>query len=390
MSEVLIVPKESPYYWVDCCCDWNNSSDSEDDPETECNSDSEDDPEAESKKILQEIETISIKLKESEFYTELNKQINSVEFQSQFTCVRSSNDLKKVPMVIYGLGSLLKSTESRHQLAFALLLQKEMSDWISDGIEVYDPKLSRADMMVLEQLGCTVLSVNEDCKRRVERPTLFFMPYVPSHLESNLLEANWSPSNINHVILLTNRMSEDLEYYQLGLEQGSGLERPLKVDLEEGDSFDDRISLTQRMEYVEAIQKCIQEIKFHGNFSDIYLNDLKDVTDNFWLLDQFFKLPDMERMQYQEAIAKYTEEIEIPSLGDPYDNILYDFCFHFFNVAPEIDMQTLLQGEEELQLKFTRQFDKLPKLEQGEIVDLFEASIIEELRNQMAEVESAL
>ncbi|XVF46718.1 hypothetical protein PTKIN_Ptkin03bG0050600 [Pterospermum kingtungense] len=244
--------------------------------------------------------------------------------------------------------------------------------------------------MVLKELGCTVLSVNEDCKRRVERPTLFFMPYVPSHLESNLLEANWSPSNINHVILFTNRMSEDLEYYQFRLEHGSGFERPLKVDPEKGKSFDDYISLTERIECVEAIQKCIQEIKIHGNFSDIYLNDLKDVTDNFWLLDQFFKLPYMEKMQYQEAIAKYTEEIGIPSFGNPYDNILYDFCFHFFNVAPEIDMRTLLQGEEELPLKFTRQFDKFPKLEQGEIVDLFEASTIEELRSQMTEVESAL
>ncbi|XVF46714.1 hypothetical protein PTKIN_Ptkin03bG0050200 [Pterospermum kingtungense] len=288
-SEVLLVPQESPYFWGQCCGDWDSSSDSEDDAE------------AKSKNILQEMETISIKLKESEFYSELNKQINSVDFQSQLTRVRSGHDLDKVPMVIYGLGSVSKSNQSRHQLAFALSLQRDLSDWISDRIEVYDPKLSKADMTVLEELGCTVLSVNEEGKRRVERPTLFFMPHAPTYLEGNLLEANWSPSNINHVILLTNKMTEELEYYQLR-QEGLGLQRPLKVDLEEGESFDDYVTLTERREYVEAIQKC----------------------------------------------------------------------------------------EEELQLRFTRQFDKLPKLEQGEIVDLFEASIIEELRSEIAEAESAL
>ncbi|WRX28987.1 SRR1-like domain - like 4 [Theobroma cacao] len=255
-------------------------------------------------------------------------------------------------MVIYALGSLEEGNSSKYQLAVALLLQQDFFNWITS-IEVFDPVLSPTDIIVLEKLGCTVLTVNEDCKRRVERPTLFFMPYVSTDLTGNLLEANWSPPNINQVILLTNKLSKSLEHYQ--------------VPLREGERYADRISFVVRMEYLEAIQKCIQEIKINGNFVDNFLDDLIDVTDNALVRFNFANLPFTTQMQYLEAIQKYTEEIGIRSLGEPKDNLLYNFAFHFFNVPPEIDMQTLLQvvvpridqigfshdvGDEEIQLKF--------------------------------------
>ncbi|XVF18345.1 hypothetical protein REPUB_Repub11eG0013700 [Reevesia pubescens] len=183
-------------------------------------SDSDYDAKAESKKILEEMETISRELvEESEFYSELHKHIKSEEFQSQLTRVLSSHS-HDVPMVIYAL------------------------DKLKNG-----------------------------------------------------------------------------QHYS-----------------------DSMISFVRRMEYLEAIQKCIQEIKIHGNFSDILLDDLKDVTDESCLIDQFYELPFMNLMQYLEDIQKYTEEIDIPSLGEPTENILDNFSFHFFNVAPEIDMETMIQG----------------------------------------------
>ncbi|EOY13674.1 Sensitivity to red light reduced 1 [Theobroma cacao] len=293
-------------------------------------------------------------------------------------------------MVIYALGSLEEGKSSKYQLAIALLLQQDFFNWITS-IEVFDPVLSPTDIIVLEKLGCTVLTVNEDCERRVERPTLFFMPYVPKNLIGNLLEANWSPSNIHQVILLTNKMSTSLEHYQ--------------DLLQEGERYSDRISFKERMEYLEAIQKCIQEIKINGNFVDIFLDDLEDVTDNALVHLNFAYLPIMTQMQYLEAIQKYTEEIGIRSLGESKDNLLYNFAFHFFNVAPEIDMQTLLQvvvpridqigfshdvGDEEIQLKFDRQFDKLWKKEEEQMVAIIEELIIEAWNDQMAEIENAL
>ncbi|WRX28759.1 SRR1-like domain - like 3, partial [Theobroma cacao] len=295
--------------------------------DVEESSDSAHDMEEESKKILQEMETISREVQESKFYSELHKQIKSEEFQSQLTRVLASHS-RDVPMVIYALGSLEEGNSSKYQLAVALLLQQDFFNWITS-IEVFDPVLSPTDIIVLEKLGCTVLTVNEDCKRRVERPTLFFMPYVSTDLTGNLLEANWSPPNINQVILLTNKLSKSLEHYQ--------------VPLREGERYADRISFVVRMEYLEAIQKCIQEIKINGNFVDNFLDDLIDVTDNALVRFNFANLPFTTQMQYLEAIQKYTEEIGIRSLGEPKDNLLYNFAFHFFNVPPEIDMQTLLQ-----------------------------------------------
>ncbi|KAK6230871.1 hypothetical protein QUC31_002389 [Theobroma cacao] len=364
----------------------NNSKESTDNSEESCNSDTESttdveessdsahDMEEKSKKILQEMETISREVQESEFYSELHKQIKSEEFQSQFSRVLASHS-HDVPMVIYALGSLEEGKSSKYQLAIALLLQQDFFNWITS-IEVFDPVLSPTDIIVLEKLGCTVLTVNEDCERRVERPTLFFMPYVPKNLIGNLLEANWSPSNIHQVILLTNKMSTSLEHYQ--------------DLLQEGERYSDRISFKERMEYLEAIQKCIQEIKINGNFVDIFLDDLEDVTDNALVHLNFAYLPIMTQMQYLEAIQKYTEEIGIRSLGESKDNLLYNFAFHFFNVAPEIDMQTLLQGDEEIQLKFDRQFDKLWKKEEEQMVAIIEELIIEAWNDQMAEIENAL
>ncbi|XVF04457.1 hypothetical protein REPUB_Repub05bG0084800 [Reevesia pubescens] len=328
----------------------------------------------ESKKILLEMETIVREVKESEFYTELQKQIKGEEFQRQLTRVLNSHSDNHAPMVIYALGSL-KNTNSKYQLAVALLLQQDLSDWISNRIEVYDPVLSPVDIIVLETLGCTVLSVNEECKRQVERPTLFFMPYANQYYKGNLLESNWLPSNINNVILLTNKMSEGVEDYQDKIEYGEYF----------GDSM---IDFMERMEYLEAIQKCIQDIEINGYFEDIFLDDVKEVTDNFFLHKQLYELPFMEQMQYLEAIQNYTEELDIPNLGELFDNFIYNFSFHFFNVAPEIDMETLIQGKEEIQMKFQRQFDKLWKLEQQQMVAIIEALIIKAWNDQMSDTEN--
>ncbi|XVE63256.1 hypothetical protein DITRI_Ditri07aG0005400 [Diplodiscus trichospermus] len=136
------------------------------------------------------------------------------------------------------------------------------------------------------------------------------------------------------------------------------------------------MTFMEKMEYLDAIQKCIQQIKTHGKFTDIYLDDLKDVTDNIHLLMQFFELPFMEKMQYLEAIQNYTQEIGIPNLGIPTDSFLYNFAFNFFNVAPEIDMNSLIPGKEEIRIRFERQFDKLWKMEQEQMWAINEELII--------------
>ncbi|KAJ0266713.1 hypothetical protein HA466_0006600 [Hirschfeldia incana] len=80
---------------------------------------------------------------------------------------------------------------------------KREFDWFGD-IEVFDPILSATESSVIESLGCTVLSVNEQARREVLKPTLFFMPHCEANLYSNLLQANWRIDRLSRIVLFGN------------------------------------------------------------------------------------------------------------------------------------------------------------------------------------------
>jgi hypothetical protein len=75
--------------------------------------------------------------------------------------------------------------------------------WIGD-VEVFDPILSATESRVLESLGCSVLSVNEQGRRRATKPMLFYMPHCEAGLYNNLLQANWELELLNHIVLFGN------------------------------------------------------------------------------------------------------------------------------------------------------------------------------------------
>ncbi|GFS29575.1 hypothetical protein Acr_00g0007250 [Actinidia rufa] len=50
----------------------------------------------------------------------------------------------------------------------------------------------------------SVLTVNKHCKRQVEKPTLFYLPYLDKDLMGNLLEVNWWPERLNKMVVLAN------------------------------------------------------------------------------------------------------------------------------------------------------------------------------------------
>ena len=86
------------------------------------------------------------------------------------------------------------------QLSLAMLLKRKFS-WIGD-IEVFDPILSATESRVLENLGCSVLSVNEQGQRQASKPTLFFMPHCEAVLYNNLVQANWRTERLNNIVLI--------------------------------------------------------------------------------------------------------------------------------------------------------------------------------------------
>ncbi|KDP22014.1 hypothetical protein JCGZ_02858 [Jatropha curcas] len=155
------------------------------------------------------IDKIKICMKEvgnSQFYQNLLEQIQTPEVLDHIHRVLGSE--LKMQMVIYGIGSIESYETPRIQLSIAVLMKKEFS-WIGD-IEVFDPILSAAESQVLEAFGCSVITINEHGRRRVTRPTLFYMPHCEAELYDNLLQANWGAGQLNQIVLFGN----SFEMYQ--------------------------------------------------------------------------------------------------------------------------------------------------------------------------------
>lgn len=116
-----------------------------------------------------------------------------------------SNEQWDLQIVVYGLGKIAESEVSRCQFSLVLLL-KQHFPWISS-IEVYDPVLSQSECKVIQGLGCSPIAVNEEGRRTIDRPTVFYMPHCEDWLYDNLLQANWTPQKLSRLVILGNSFS---------------------------------------------------------------------------------------------------------------------------------------------------------------------------------------
>ncbi|CAH9122991.1 unnamed protein product [Cuscuta epithymum] len=165
--------------------------------------DYETDPETELK-LMQKMQTCIQKLETSHFWLNFLDQLQTGETSDQIGRVLGPET--KVCMVIYGIGSIESFEPPRLQLSLAILMKRELS-WIGE-IEIFDPIISLTESRVLESLGCSVLSMNENGRREAIKPTLFFMPHCEAELYENLLQANWTVDLLNHIILFGNSFEE--------------------------------------------------------------------------------------------------------------------------------------------------------------------------------------
>ncbi|KAL6980991.1 sensitivity to red-light reduced protein [Sarracenia purpurea var. burkii] len=161
--------------------------------------DQEVDPDRKSK-LMQKMQIYMKKVESSQFFSTFLDQIQTTELMDCIFRVLGSEP--KLKMVIYGIGSIESYESPRMQLGLAILMKKWFG-WIGD-VEVFDPILSATETWVLETFGCSVLSVNEQGRRQVLEPTLFFMPHCEAVLYDNLLQSNWGLETLNRVILLGN------------------------------------------------------------------------------------------------------------------------------------------------------------------------------------------
>ncbi|KAF3441432.1 hypothetical protein FNV43_RR15346 [Rhamnella rubrinervis] len=205
-------------------------------------------------KLMQKMQICMKKLEVSQFFLTLLDQIQTPEISDSFHNVLGSE--LKMKMVIYGIGSMESYESPRQQLSLAILLKRKFS-WIGE-IEVFDPILSATETQVLEALGCSVLSVNEQGRRLAEKPTLFFMPHCEAELYDNLLQANWGAGLLSHIVLFGNSF-ETYEQHVSAFKNSA---------------------VTESSKHILAIQKLTDEFRIN-TVSDDYFGAFHDSSWHF-------------------------------------------------------------------------------------------------------------
>ncbi|KAK9971047.1 hypothetical protein ABG768_026943 [Culter alburnus] len=105
--------------------------------------------------------------------------------------------------VCYGLGNFASCVSARYQLAMLLLLLETLQIPVGS-CSVYDPVFSASECDALKELGFTVLTENEEGKRPVYQPTLFYLMHCGKALYNNLLWRNWMPQTLQKIIIIGN------------------------------------------------------------------------------------------------------------------------------------------------------------------------------------------
>ncbi|XP_061117193.1 SRR1-like protein isoform X2 [Conger conger] len=169
--------------------------------EKQCQADGRDFGNAEDKSRIQRriAETVA-ELRGEEFWLEW-KELLSRFLASEITgtsenkgTLENDSSLRSCGLdcVCYGLGSFSACVSARYQLAMLILLLDTLRVPPVQ-CSMFDPVFTPAECEVLQALGFTVLTENEEGKRPVSRPTLFYLIHCGKALYNNLLWRNWSP-----------------------------------------------------------------------------------------------------------------------------------------------------------------------------------------------------
>lgn len=177
-------------------------------------------------KLLYKIQSSLNKLKSSQFHSQFLAQLQSPQVQSGLDKILSFHP--QFHLVIYGIGSIDSFETPRLQFSLALVLHEQLKRQISS-VEVFDPIISATERATMEELGVTVMEIDERGRREVKAPTLFFMPHCEVQLYDNLLNANWGCESLNKMVILGNSFGE----YERYVEERRGLGGGWSVKVEE-------------------------------------------------------------------------------------------------------------------------------------------------------------
>ncbi|XP_037672728.1 SRR1-like protein isoform X2 [Choloepus didactylus] len=193
--------------------------------------------------------------------------------------------------VCYGIGNFATCIIARNQLTF-LLLFLEKCQIPRSHCWVYDPLFSQLEIAVLNALGVTVLSENEEGKRNIcGKPTIFYMLHCGTALYNNLLWSNWSVDALSKMIIIGNSFKR--------------LEERLLTRI-----------LQKNYPYIAKILKGLEELEFPqtSQYMDIFndtsihwfpVQKLKQLSPDMWMC---WEEPDYQDCEDLEIIRNKTKD----------------------------------------------------------------------------------
>ncbi|XP_062944015.1 SRR1-like protein [Cynocephalus volans] len=193
--------------------------------------------------------------------------------------------------VCYGIGKFATCVIARNQLAFLLLLLEKYQIPRSH-CWVYDPLFSQLEIAVLNHLGMSVLSENEEGKRSIcGEPTIFYMLHCGTALYNNLLWSNWSLDALSKMVIIGNSFK--------------GLDERLLTRI-----------LQKNYPYIAKILKGLEELEFPltSQYMDIFndtsvhwfpVQKLEQLATDIWA---FKEEPDYQDCEDLEIIMNKTKD----------------------------------------------------------------------------------
>jgi len=124
--------------------------------------------------------------------TDFHRQFMETMAKSLATVTDDGKTTSAVDVVSYGIGKFGSSAVAQYQLALLLLLRTSIPKDAVGSVYMFDPMLSQLEKDSATGLGVNIIPANEQGKRCVERPTIFFMPHCGQTLYNNVIWANWS------------------------------------------------------------------------------------------------------------------------------------------------------------------------------------------------------
>jgi hypothetical protein len=130
--------------------------------------------------------------------------------------------------VCYGIGRISEFKHVEYQLALLVLVLRRnaLGCFKSQQFEFYDPIMNAVEIKAMEYFGGRKIAKNEQGKRRIVQPTLFYMPHCVKELYNNVLWANWPLENIRNVFIIGNSLNEYLEKSKCNGKNNSSTYKP--------------------------------------------------------------------------------------------------------------------------------------------------------------------